>query len=530
MRDHLEGVAFKFRRENDWAGNDHVKVKGYAFDPLGNFYGGSDLALLFMNISSAEELVSLAQSLNGLYCAAGVLEFGAFALVDRIRSYPLFYTNNTGRFSLSDNPYDLVDSPVFGILPIIEFKTAGYTIGRKTLYEDVFQVEAASLILFKNNVVTITEYFNYTAVNTKKRGYDECKKELKEILDRAMLRMVESVKGRPIAIPLSGGYDSRFILAWLVNNGYSNIVAFTYGKKNNPDMLLAEKVAKKLNVRWICVPYDDIVNELGQDKFLEDYVLYGSNASSMPFFQDYPAVKKIHNENLFVSNSVIVPGHSGDFIAGSHLLPRMNLKTPIQLADEIFDAHNVYYNISRTDRFRIVNGYHDFFKSYSSSMPYSVSEWWNFKERQAKFIVNSCRAYQFFGYDIRLPFFDVELVEFFRTLPVEYKLYKRIYKEVLEEEYFKPLGVCFAEELQPSPFDYKKKMLKQYVTRMIPLLKHLSKQPDFHCYIEISHLLFEKYDYQPDSSYMRGLLSSSIIDWYMNFIKNHNEILLDKNL
>lgn len=530
MRDHLVGVTFKFRYEKDWAGNDRVKVKGYAFDLSGNFYTTYDLALLFMNIRSNDELVKLVQNLNGLYCAVGVLEFGAFALTDRIRSYPLFYTNGEGEFSVSDNPYDLIDSLVFGALSIVEFKTAGYTIGKNTLYEDIYQVEAASLVLFQNNVVSVTEYFNYTAVNAEKREYDECKKELKEILDRAMQRMVESLKGRPVAIPLSGGYDSRFILAWLVNNGYSDIVAFTYGKQNNPDMLLAEKVAKKLNIPWICVPYDEIVSELGKDHYLEDYVLYGSNASSMPFFQDYPAIKKIHEESLFVPDSVIVPGHSGDFIAGSHLLPGMDFKTHLQLADDIFDTHNVYYGISRTDRLRVVSGYRDFLKSYSSSMPYSVFEWWNFKERQAKFIVNSCRAYQFFGYDIRLPYFDIELVEFFRTLPFEYKLYKRIYKEVLDEAYFKPIGICFTDELQPTPFDYKKKMLKQYVTRVIPSLKHLSKQRDFHCYVEIAHLLFEKYEYQPDSSYMRGLLSSSIIDWYMNFIKNHKEVLLGKNL
>jgi len=529
MRHQIEGVTFRFRRENDWAGNDHVKVKGYAFDPLGNFYDGSDLALLFVNIRSVEELVSLAQSFNGLYCAAGVLGFGTFALTDRIRSHPLFYTNNTGKFSLSDNPYDLVDSPVFGTLPTAEFKTAGYTMGKNTLYEDVFQVEAASLVLFKNNVVTITEYFNYTAVNTKKRDYNECKKELKEILDRAMQRMVESVNGRPIAIPLSGGYDSRFILAWLVNNGYGDIIAFTYGKNNNPDMLLAERVAKKLNVRWICVPYDNIVNELGQDKYLEDYVLYGSNASSMPFFQDYPAIKMVHEKNLISSNSVIIPGHSGDFIAGSHLLPRMNLKTLAQLATDIFDAHNVYYDISRVDRSRIVNGYHDFFNNYSSSIPYSVSEWWNFKERQAKFIVNSCRAYQFFGYGIRLPFYDAELIDFFRTMPFEYKLFKKIYKDALEDYYFRPLGLVFHDELQPTPFDYKRKMFKQYISGIIPFLKRFSRQNDFHCYEEIASILFEKYHFSPDPRYRRKLLNSLIVDWYLNYLKKNSKVLPEKN-
>jgi hypothetical protein len=104
-------------------------------------------------------------------------------------------------------------------------------------------------------------------------------------------------------------------------------------------------------------------------------------------------------------------------------------------------------------------------------------------------------------------------------MPFEYKLYKKIYNEVLEEHYFKPLGVSFDNELQPTPFDYRMKMVKQYLKDAFPFMKHFSKQKDFLCYTEIGCLLFERYGYLPDYQYRNELLCSSIIDWYMNFIK-----------
>jgi len=519
MRDDMEDVLFKFENEAEWKADNNTRAKGYAFDSSGVCHSGSNLAMLFNNISTPDELAQLARELNGLFCVVGNSSFGFFAVTDRIRSIPLFYTIKLDQLVVTDNPYKLVSNPVWEEQSNLEFKTAGYTLGGTTLYKGVSQVEAASFICYKNNHVSVIEYFNYTSKQLEHIDYFVAKKELKEVLDRSMQRMLKSIEGRPIAIPLSGGYDSRFILAWLKMNGYSNVFAFTYGRKGNPDILLAEKVAKKLNTPWICLPYNDIISQLTEDSSLEDYVLYASCASSMPFFQDYPAIKNIHERNLIPFDSVIVPGHSGDFIAGSHLMPKDNVKTSLSLVNNIFGVHHSYYRVSKAEKKQVLEKIDEFFNNYPQCTLYSVKEWWDFKERQAKFIVNSCKAYQFFGYGIRLPFFDAELIAFFRTVPFDFKLYKKLYNEVLEDAYFKPLGIYFADELQPTQFDYQKKFVKEYIKNIFPFLMYFAKRIDSLCYKEIADLLFEKYKYTPDSLYRKGLLSSSIIDWYLNFIR-----------
>ncbi len=62
---------------------------------------------------------------------------------------------------------------------------------------------------------------------------------------------------------------------------------------------------------------------------------------------------------------------------------------------------------------------------------WSVYEDWDLKEKLSKFIVNSCNIYAWFGYEYRLPFYDVAFQEFFRDVPYEFKLNKKLYDTFL---------------------------------------------------------------------------------------------------
>src|SRR5690606_5966945 len=66
---------------------------------------------------------------------------------------------------------------------------------------------------------------------------------------------------------------------------------------------------------------------------------------------------------------------------------------------------------------------------------------WNLKERQAKFIVNSCRMYEYFGYEYYLPLWDKELVSFFENVSFEQRLSQKLYIETLFKYYFNSMNV-----------------------------------------------------------------------------------------
>ena len=54
-------------------------------------------------------------------------------------------------------------------------------------------------------------------------------------LDATIDRLVAKGAGRPIGVPLSGGLDSRFVLAKLVERAYRPLFAFSYGPRGNSD-------------------------------------------------------------------------------------------------------------------------------------------------------------------------------------------------------------------------------------------------------------------------------------------------------
>jgi hypothetical protein len=56
-------------------------------------------------------------------------------------------------------------------------------------------------------------------------------------------------------------------------------------------------------------------------------------------------------------------------------------------------------------------------------------ELWDWQERQAKYIVNAVRLYEYWGYDWWLPLWDSEFVEFWHHVPLRLRLARRRYMQ-----------------------------------------------------------------------------------------------------
>jgi asparagine synthase (glutamine-hydrolysing) len=56
-------------------------------------------------------------------------------------------------------------------------------------------------------------------------------------------------------VPLSGGLDSRIIVAMLKRLGVEDVICFTYGKKGNREAEISRQVAEALGYRWYFVEY-----------------------------------------------------------------------------------------------------------------------------------------------------------------------------------------------------------------------------------------------------------------------------------
>ncbi len=500
-----------------WHCYGNVFVKGYAFDKSQNYFEGEHLAHLFENTNSAETLKSLTASLNGLFCAMGELPWGEFALVDKCRTFPLFYANTGNKTVISDNPYSIKETNVIREDSIASYMSTGYVTGNRTLFEEIFPVPPFSILIISKNKQSIFEYYTYATPTLIDVPFDVATNQLHCILDQAMARMVNTLNNRPVAIPLSGGYDSRFILTWLVTHDYKNVVAFSYGKEGNPDAKVAEKVARQLGVKWIPVFYSKaLIDGFTSDPNFLPFCHYMSAATSMPFMQDYFAIKELVRRDLLLPGTIIIPGHSGDFIAGSHICPSVNSNwSSSEVVNEIFNHHNTTNPITKkqiVEEKKLIRQLID----QIEGLPFTLIENYNFKERQAKFIINSTRAYSYFGLEYRLPLWDSDLLAFFKKTPLDFRLNKKLYDKVLQQHYFTPMNVNFVnqemQQVKESNFDKTKRWLK----RLLPVwILKIKPMPDYLNYGLITRRLYKESN-MPKPTNLGRSRNAGITYWYLH--------------
>jgi asparagine synthase (glutamine-hydrolysing) len=373
---------------------------------------------------------------NGFYTLVWENSDTLYAAVDHIRSIPLFYALKGSDFYLSDDAdwvREQVGNTEIDEIAKEEFQLTGYVTGQDTLYPDVKQLQAGEFLcintLSESPKVETERYYRF--LHTEPDAFDE--HELLQQLDDAALASIDNLiryaNGRQIVIPLSGGYDSRLIATLLKRRGYENILCFTYGVPGNKESAYSKMVADALGLKWHFVEYsNELWREAWQTEERWQYQKWGSGWSSIPHVQDWLAVKYLKQESVVEADCIFVPGHTGDFISGGHV-PESAIKDKSSTSQELFEAiNNKHYSLApvsqvtkrsqlewsvrilgRAEQATVLNG-QDMANAF---------EKWEWQERQAKFICNSVRVYEFFGYDWWLPLWDMEFVRFWQTVPLE---------------------------------------------------------------------------------------------------------------
>ena len=354
------------------------------------------------------------------------------AAVDHIRSRPLFYAVNEQGFYLSDSAEwvrQQVNDTVMDKFAKAEFQLTGYVTGRDTLYKHVKQLQAGQCLVYADHTLAVERYYSFE--HSEPVDYSEAAllAELDVVAKASIQRLIRYANGRQIVIPLSGGYDSRLIAALLKEANYDNILTFTYGVKGNKEAAYSKIVADNLGLEWRFVEYTEALWQAAwQTDERKRYQLEGSNWTSLAHMQDWLAVKIMKEQGIVESNAVFAPGHTGDFISGGHIPKHLydaGNKTfnSTDVAEDVFSRHYSLTRVANTSFGK---------EEYISTIVKNIQECtvktnkdaantyekWEWQERQAKFIFNSVRVYEFFDYDWWIPLWDKEFVRFFEKLPL----------------------------------------------------------------------------------------------------------------
>jgi asparagine synthase (glutamine-hydrolysing) len=438
-----------------WHQAGRVSAKGYLFDAANRLVQGDDLARFFESVRTSDQLSDLLKSVNGFFAVIIQTETHLLAAVDRIRSFPLFHSRKKGEWIISDDADYLrfLDDPSpFDETSTLEFLLTGYVTNEQTLDPTISQIRAGEIFELNLETGDIRKKRYYLFRHTEDEIDPDAKIEaLNRVMESVFERLIRFLNGRQAVIPLSGGNDSRMLAQMLKRAGYENVICFTYGYRWHWEVIVSHRVARSLNYPWIFIPF---TRRKRYDWFrLPErmaYYRYGSHYTSIAHMQDWPAVMLLKEQGRIAPDAVIIPGHSGDFIGGSHLPLRFEKResmTDAELRSAIYIRHFNLRDWSNEASWlepRLAE------KINAALHPDPVMdvetaadlfEWWDWQERQAKYINNSVRVYEFWGYAWSMPFWDNALLEFWQTVPFEWRLDKKLYNRHVHKHHPAPIHI-----------------------------------------------------------------------------------------
>ena len=174
------------------------------------------------------------------------------------------------------------------------------------------------------------------------RDDDEVASQLAGVHERVFERLLKDVGDRQIVIPLSGGYDSRLIGHSLRELGARNVLCYTYGLSGNWESGISRELAQHLGFEWVMVPYSNPQWRTVAEPAAFRALLHGSRQFRiLAHIQDWPAVQALVAQGRLAPDAVFVPGHSGDFLAGSHI-PRGTRTGESISSHELLQAYSTH--------------------------------------------------------------------------------------------------------------------------------------------------------------------------------------------
>ena len=305
-------------------------------------------------------------------------------------------------------------------------------------------------------------------------------------------------------VPLSGGLDSRAIIAALLNmTSTENIETYTFGMPGSYDYELGQYIAKHFNIKNYAISFNDV--QFNYD-MLNDASSRFDHQTHLFYHPDYRIIEQRFSDYQYWS------GFLGGESAGGHFYKFTRSNNNINDNKHYFLKKNKYsaYPLDKSD-FKALIGLIDIpeFASHMSNI--STYEIIDFYNRQTKYIAPHVLPK---GFNHASPFATKKWLEFICSVPIKYRINCDLFEKILLNlypEFFKlPTKNKLGYGLDVSEFKF-------FRTRLINKIRQKtygnSKRKDLN-YFDFNEFIREKSDVNrlvKDSLFQ--LEKSKRIDW-----------------
>ena len=441
-------------RDNKWV---YLEIEQGYMLYKGNFssYGeelNNFLALFKNGVIKDDDIINYLACIRGNFSIIVKTDDYIVASVDCIRSVPLYYfvknsttfiTDDVGYLKRTGHKLKICNDSQLSVL------MSGYTLFEDTLYLGVKSFIPGQIFSYCSggaNSYNINNFQTWFGDNNKSPGSLKLMcSEFNDVVLEVMENTINSLNNRQVVVPLSGGYDSRLIVSLLRYYNYENVICFTYGMVDNFEAISAKKIAEELGYKWIFID----LNIKEQQNFYKSeefpsYLEYADTVDSVPYYQGLYAVKYLKEKNLVDSDAIFINGNSGDFITGGHIsnfYQYCNSNVPDNTAyNKIIDKYySLWGYLKISDNINeIINKIKGSYKRLENEHNVNINicdfiYYYEFINRQSKYVIQGQKVYEYYGYEWRLPLWDLKMIEFWNSVPNNYKNGQFLYKKTIEK-------------------------------------------------------------------------------------------------
>lgn len=438
---------------------DELESLGYSFNT------SSDTEVLLIGYKEWGE--GIVNKLNGMFAFAiyNATSNFIFSSRDRLGVKPFYYYWKNGNFEICSQLRPLSKDKKINDTAISIYLDCTYVPSPYTIYEDVYKLPPGTILTIdlSTGKLNTKEYWNLNEVQIRDITYEEAKKQVHELLiDAVKIRLQSDV---PFGSFLSGGVDSALVSSIAAKISNQPIRTFSIGFEDSryDESKLAAKYAKimgSIHTETICKPqhvlemipklievYDEpfgdssalpslLLNKITKETVTMALSGDGGDESFLGYnnfdwVQKFTKILKIPYTLRYISSLFLIGNLIGKKTA--QIKRVLKIKSPDTFINRIFIGYNSIQKVRNLDWLSHYSNYKNLSKNLlQKTADLNIKLW---LENDSNVKVD--RASMAYSVEVRSPFLDYRIIEFARTLPVNYRfdngIKKKITRDILKE-------------------------------------------------------------------------------------------------
>ncbi len=383
---------------------------------------------LFISSLKEENVSDVLLTFEGQFIACIFFPHRSYIFCDRLAMEPYYYEIKPHQVLIYDQ---ILDGRAFTLnqKAAKNFLIFRYVPSGQTLFEGIRQIMPGEILRIDHHTGQVDHlYINvFPPIEQIQMEMPEARKQFHNLFQQSIEKRVAHLPvTEPILLPLSGGYDSRLILAFLLEIVPANrIIAYTFGQQGTYDFKIGKKIAKKFGIRHFEFPLS--INDYSQKDLknacidCNGQIAYTLEAPVSIF------------DNILQHGNVIISGNLGNEVMGDRSHPIEN--TTLTNHEDIFLLETICKDRKIIDKVldkQIINDSFYFHNDEESTL--TLTDRWIYINPNTKY-TNYCVYKKRAHIDYISPFADFQVFNFMYSLPAKWRDYCVFYFDFFQNWY-----------------------------------------------------------------------------------------------